>query len=407
MVDGDRDRDGERERKMVKLPLRLPEFHGDPAQFPEESWAQYEMNLELAYKVAGIKPEEDLTEEQRAAHLLQGLQGKARKFLEYTPSLHTKSLNEIKTALQNKFGRHGYSGLINMGTMMQKPGEMVIEYLARLRVAAEGIMDNIRNVTIMDPAVARDDPDVDPNNTMTEGEYKKELAIYEKAKDVVVLAHFKNGLRPEILAGIASIKPRTLAAAVKAAEEYEAYLGLHDNYSAGRISLAAARDDIVYGVSERLKNLNKNSFQRNKPDRVAPIRRQENNRIEGIICHYCRREGHYQRDCRQKKKDQENDAEHRNKGSNQADKTSDNKIHNRVPRNAPPAPPLQPRMPNLRSQGSNANNHQKRDSRQPGKSAGASTWINQAHRQKNGERPPPTRGGLKIPTSFSPQQKQW
>jgi hypothetical protein len=407
MVDGDRERDGEREKKMVKLPLRLPEFHGDPTNFPEESWAQYEMNLDLAYKVAGIKPEEDLTEEQRAAHLLQGLQGKARKFLEYTPSLHTKTLNEIKTALQNKFGRHGYSGLINIGTIKQKPGEMVIEYFARLRVAAEGMMDDIRNVTIMDPAAARDNPDIDPSNTMTEDEYKNELATYERAKDVVVLAHFRKGLRPEIRAGIASIRPRTLAAAVKAAEDYENYLGLYDDYAAGSISLAAAKDDIVHGVSERLKNLNKNAFQRNKPDRVAPIRRQENSRPEGVTCHYCRREGHYQRDCRLKKRDQENEIEHRNKGHNQVNKTSDNKNHSRFPRNATQSPQLQPRVSNLRSQGT-AHPHQKRDTRQPGKNApGASNWINQAYRQKNGERPPPTRGGLKIPTSFSPQQKQW
>jgi hypothetical protein len=393
-------------QKTVRLPLRLPEFHGDHAEFPEESWAQYEMNLDLAYKVAGIKPHEDLTEEQRAAHLLHGLQGKARKFLEYNPHLHTKSLGEIKTALQNKFGRHGYSGLINMGAIIQKPGEMVMEYLARLKVAAEGMMDNIKNVTIMDPQAARDNPDIDPSNTMSEAEYKNELMIYEKAKDVVVLAHFRNGLRPELKAGIASLKPKTLAAAVKAAEEYEAYLGQFDNYESGGISLAAAKDDIVHGVAERLKNLNKNAFQRKKPDRVAPIRRQESKCPEGTICHYCRREGHYQRDCRTRKRDQENGIEVRGKNTNQF-KTSNTNDHSRPARNAPQAAPLQSRLPNLRSQGA-ANGHQKRDNRQPGKSnTGASTWINQAYRQKNGERPPPNRGGLKIPTPFSPQQKQW
>jgi hypothetical protein len=273
MVDGDRDRDrdGDREgeRRTVKLPLRLPEFHGDPAEFPEESWAQYEMNLDLAYKVAGIKPEEDLTEEQRAAHLLQGLQGKARKVLEYNPHLHTKTLSEIKTALQNKFGRHGYSGLINIGTIMQKPGEMVIEYLARLRVATEGMMDDIRNVTVMDPAEAGDNPDSDPNNTMSEAEYKNELTIYEKARDVVVLAHFRNGLRPEIKAGIASIKPRILAAAVRAAEEYEAYLGLYDNDAVKRIYFAAADHNIVDGVSDRVKNM---------------YRQENSRRQEGTVC---------------------------------------------------------------------------------------------------------------------------
>jgi hypothetical protein len=232
-------------REVVRLPLRLPEFHGDLTQYPEESWAQYEINLELAYKVAGIKPQEDLTEEQRAAHMLQGLQGKARKFLEYNPALHRRSLNEIKTVLQNRFGRYGYSGLINMAAIVQKPGEMVMEYLARLRIAAEGMLDNIKNVTVMDPDEAKDNPDIDPSSTMSETDYRAELLIYEKARDVVILPHFIKGLRPEIKIGISSSRPRTLAAAVKAAEGHEAYLGQYGGYELGDVYLAEAPDDIV------------------------------------------------------------------------------------------------------------------------------------------------------------------
>jgi hypothetical protein len=114
--------------------MKMPEFHGDPVRFPGETWKAYKDKLELAYMGMG-KPD-TITEKQRVAHMLQGLRGKAAKFYELTPDLIHKTPTEVSAILEKKFGRASIKDLMGIGQIRQKPGETVLEYVARLRAAA-------------------------------------------------------------------------------------------------------------------------------------------------------------------------------------------------------------------------------------------------------------------------------
>jgi hypothetical protein len=116
----------------INISLRLPEFHWDPGKYPKESWKSYKFNWELAYKVAGAMR---ITDEQKAAHLLQGLQGKARTFLELNPELKDMPLKEVEKALDLQFGRSRAQGLPDLNSMVQKPNESVSEFAARMKIA--------------------------------------------------------------------------------------------------------------------------------------------------------------------------------------------------------------------------------------------------------------------------------
>ena len=71
----------------MAFPVKFPQFHGNA----DESWKAYKTNIELAYAVSGVDP----TGVQRAAHLLHGLAGKAKKYLELHPELIGKTYQEL------------------------------------------------------------------------------------------------------------------------------------------------------------------------------------------------------------------------------------------------------------------------------------------------------------------------
>jgi hypothetical protein len=306
------------EERRIKIPFRLPEFHGDPIKYPEESWAQYQMNMDLAYLVAGID-EKQLTDEQKAAHLLQGLQGKARKVLEYTPGLHKKKLSEIKAALEDRFGRQGYVGLINMNTITQKTDELVIEYLARLRTAAEGLLNSVKNVTVVTEDdldyLIRTDPHIDRTMIKSEAEHQAELETFERARDALVKVHFVDGLREDIREKVDGKHPQTLAAAVKAAEDYERYMYQHGRYRKGNLAMANAFDheDIIDNAAKQLQNLNLSpktgvsDKRRYKENKAEDKPRQTREGAENTAnCYFCGKTGHFQRECRQRARIEQN-----------------------------------------------------------------------------------------------------
>jgi hypothetical protein len=301
------------DERRLKIPFRLPEFHGDPDKYPEETWAQYKMNMDLAYRVAGIN-EDYLTDEQKAAHLLQGLQGKARKFLEYSPGLHKKKLADIKSALEEKFGRQGYTGLINISSIRQKPDELVIEYLARLRSAAEGLLSSVKNVTVVTEEelddMMRTDPHLDRTMIKTEQEYQAKLENFEESREALIQPHFIEGLRDDIKTNVDSKQPQTLAAAVKAAEDYEKYMYQYGRYGKRRIAIANAleQEDIIDSAAKQLQDLNISSrtgrTERRKYNQEETQERQRQDKTERAAigtCHFCGKLGHYQRECRLRK----------------------------------------------------------------------------------------------------------
>lgn len=304
----------------INIPLRLPEYHGDHHKYPKESWKQYKFNLELAYKVAGVK---NISDEQKAAHLLQGLQGKARSYLELNPELMTQSLKEVEKALELQFGRSRAQGLPDLNAIVQKPNESVSEYAARMKTAAMPMSDEKRSVQIMTEQEIRD-KDIDRTivQVWTPEEYARELRIIKESTDRFVCPYFIKGLRKTIQDAIIPQRPETLEDAIKLATEHERYAQMYGRTETPEVNMVEAQaapsknrnskkndygdEEVINKVSKHLKKLNKDSDDPSAPnDRYRNPGNRPDNRVAttgtGPTCHYCGQVGHFSRQCPVKK----------------------------------------------------------------------------------------------------------
>lgn len=390
------------EGRSITMQFRIPEFHNDPVKYPGETWAQHKQNLKLAYRVAGMV-RENVPEDQRVAHLLQGLTGKARKILEYNPNLYDMRLNELETVLEQRFGKRSYTGIVDMNNVIQKDDETINEFVARLRSSAEGIMTRIKEVKVMTREEVENDPSIDPDTTMTPERYRLELSVYEEARDATILPFFLKGMKESIARGISHDRPRSLAAAVKAAEEYEIYQQMYGADRSARISMMEARDDLVEGVAKKLRDLNTSHPTGTNRNLAKPQHRREAGRPErrqgDYSCHNCKKLGHFARDCPDKNKDTSQKLDQGRPEKRYSRPVYPERIQERdVRKTTPPTAEsamrsqLQSRMPHLRRQDVG---HV-----EPYPSQGRRGKPNDnmyAYQTKNGERPPRKRGGSPSP----------
>lgn len=372
-----------------KMSFKIPEFHADPHRHPDESWSQHKINMKMAYKVAGIEYKR-LQESQRVAHLLQSLQGKARKFLELNPGLLERPLAEVREALEKKFGKPRLAGLRTLSNIVQKPGELVMEYVARLRQATASIPDIMGHPEVMTAAEYNALSPERKAQVLTQEEYNRDKNAYESATEHIIMPQFMSGLRPELKVAVAHARAHTLKDAIKAAEEHEQYLETYGNLdsSMGEIHLMEAKSDVVKGAAEQLKRLNKpSSMQGQRSSKLAvPVRGGAER--ETRVCHYCHRSGHLKRDCRQYARDQERGA---------AGPRS--RYHDTGSR-----PSMRPRMSHMQHQGTTRPGEgNPRDSGKRYETTGGSTWLRNV--PKNGGRPP-QRGGLQVPAPIPMPRRQ-
>jgi hypothetical protein len=104
-----------------------------PDKLPGETWKNYLNRLELVY--LGMGNPDKITSQQRVAHMLGGLRGRAAKFLEIKPELINMSPQEVSAIMEKRFCQASIKDLLDLNTIRQKPGESVLEYAARLRRA--------------------------------------------------------------------------------------------------------------------------------------------------------------------------------------------------------------------------------------------------------------------------------
>lgn len=375
------------DRNYLNIPLKLPEFHGDSINYPGENWQRYKANIALAYKVAGV--EEKLTNAQRAAHLLQGLKGKALNYLEEYPELHEKGYEEVDLLLANKFEGTSLAGLMEMGQIVQKPGESVRAFLNRLMRAAGAIEKDPHVVEVVEskkPLKEEDFGGEDKNVTKVQPmeQYEQERRALREAAKKLVFPHFLRGLRQEFRAVLMSKKPTMLDEAVKMAEEHEAYM---ENYGALGMpeirNLEAGEPDqaLVNKIAEQLKSLNVT----HSSSQVNQVGQSPNNSrsVETRSCHYCGEAGHLVRFCKFRRQDRDRDI--RRQEQSRWD-----------------AAPMQRRVRDLRSQSPHGGRAQ--PPRNQGKNSSPNNPVRftiekRRQMEKNGRSPPQKeRGGLKVPS---------
>jgi hypothetical protein len=276
-----------------RVAFRIPEFHGDSNRYPDESWTQHKLNMRLAYEVAGITYA-NVPERQKTAHILQSLQGKARKFLELNPRLTEQSFAEVDEILDKRFGKPKIARLTKLGNIVQKPGEKVVEFHARLRLAAESISEAMEKHEILTAAQYDALAPEQKAAARTQEQFNIEKRAFEMATEQVLLPHFIQNLSPELAVAVSTAKPKTLQEALTAAEDHERYLETYGGLNIGEINLTEANDmnEVVRGAAEKLRSLNDAKPQGQKTSNLAEPTQPAN---ETRVCH-CHRAGHLKRE---------------------------------------------------------------------------------------------------------------
>jgi hypothetical protein len=310
------------------------------------------MTIQLAYEGAGVMELEDPI---KRAHLLTGLQGKAKHTLALNPQWRHLSYKELLLQLRARFNKPSHTE--DLGNIIQKPGETVLEFLARLREA-------IRTVKPQDfplftekqakKAARQSDGEV---TAIPEADMKE---IYEDAANDILFKYFMKGLREDLYRVVMQSRPRDLKEAVNTAEEYEHYsemFGISNRMAHLTLTeITTPIDSTVAQASQQLTELNN----RANTSREPPAGRQQTQSYqEPPTCFYCAKPGHYARECRKKARDRQQ----------QRSMTDGSR--------------LQPRMPGLRPVRTQAFGGTPQPSGNPSKSYYKDNHPFQSHQNKN------------------------
>lgn len=236
--------------------VRLPEFHADSAKYSQESWEDYETSLQWAYEGSGVAQIDDTV---KRAHLLTGLQGKAKQVLRLNPQWKNLAYPELLQQLRRKFGQPSWKNLEEIGKVIQRPGESVVEFLARLREAARAtnVLDEYPLMTKKE-AKAMVKASEGTLVAVPEEEVQKEKDLYSKLIDRFIFGYFIRGLQPKIQSAVINACPKTFKQAIGKAEETEKYLDLFQattsdmGYFALRVARCNQESDHLISMKEQV-----------------------------------------------------------------------------------------------------------------------------------------------------------
>ncbi len=240
----------------------------------------------------GMGNSDRITDQQRVAHMLGGLRGKAAKFLEIKPDLMNMTPQEVSTIMEKRFGQASIKDLLELNTIQQKPAESVMEYAARLRTAAEYMQDNLKDVIIVKKDEL-DKYDKQKQRVWTQEEYDLKVETVKENLERVLVPFFIDGLRQNLKDMLMSKvpSPPTLTEAVEYAEAREAHAAAFKRFRSSTISNLEGDTNVVKEAAEQLQSLNMSST-RSSPQN-QPYRREDRR------CFNCGKEGHLARNCRQ------------------------------------------------------------------------------------------------------------
>jgi hypothetical protein len=309
--------------------LLLPKFRGEPEKYHGETWRGYEQGLTLAYM--GTGDPESYSPEVKKAHLLLGLDGKAKKERDLYENWTDMSYEELLITLRNHFNKAKWR-IVDQGinSITQKLDESCREFAGRLLTAYKADAPEADYI----PTTRKEAIDVGEEDKLTKVEYEKETAIYGKVADRLLLRYFLRGLRIDIRKPVIAAKPNTMSQALEIAETHESYMESIGGMGSINMSTEATGrmlnlevEPAVARASQQLTEINDRPhpsfrprdpggqdseqtgqanfrcfacnqpghFQRDCPERGT-------RETEGYGCHYCGRSGHYQKNCEAKER---------------------------------------------------------------------------------------------------------
>jgi hypothetical protein len=297
--------------------MRLPKFHGDLINHPEESWQKYLNQIDLVYRAAGLT---DPTDIMKHAHLLSGLEGKAKQYYEANPRLNDLNCDELKEDLKKKFDKPNLQGLMEIGKLLQKPGESCAEFAARLKEAAKAINveDDYVLVTKREALAAAEVAGEQDNIRVRKEAVEAHLREQQLFMEKFVFHHFVRGMSEKIRRIILPQHPRTLEKALELAEAEEQYLETYGGLLNEREVNSTHRDETVLEAARQLQALNVSKDKSNDKEneyKGARAKRpfSSSSRPQGHLkdkhniktaahqdlrCFFCARPGHIARDCK-------------------------------------------------------------------------------------------------------------
>jgi hypothetical protein len=314
-------------RPIIQGQMRLPKFHGDVINHPEESWQKYLNQIDLAYKGSGLT---DATDDMKQAHLLSGLEGRAKQFYEANPHLTNSSYEEVKKELQKKFDKPNLQELIDIARIVQKPGESCQEFLTRLKEAAKAINaeDDYILVTKREALAAAEAAGNADTVRVRKEEVENHIKEQKRFVDKFVFHYFLRGLRPGLKQMVLAQQSRTLEQAFEFADKQEQYMEVYGGLlgeETATVNANTTRDETVERAAKQLQALNirkDGSGQNSNKERTrgedkgvkkrlsfssaqktvgTDTRNRSNSKTDSLKqsrCYFCARPGHLARDCR-------------------------------------------------------------------------------------------------------------
>lgn len=248
--------------------LRLPEFHGDSINYPNETWDLFEVNFQLAYEAAGLSFQK-IPDEMKRAHLISGLKGKARRYIELNSEIRALPYDDLKKALKEKFDKPSLKGLFDIGLIRQKPDESVVEFLGRLKEAARAIKteDKYKLVNAEEALKKLDSQEklvIDAAVAQQVNKANKELL------ETFMFPYFMRGLREDLSRIVVAAMPSTLQEAVKLAEKHELYQEQYGALAMAHLTISEPTreaNEVVHQAAKQLQALNKNDDKGNQKRR--------------------------------------------------------------------------------------------------------------------------------------------
>jgi hypothetical protein len=271
-------------------PMVLPQYHADLIKYPHETWKDYETHIQLAYEGAGAT---DLDPKVKRAHILTGLHGKARQMLAQNPHFMNLEYDDLLIQLRLKFDQPKWQSIRDIGNIIQKPGETVAEFVARLREAARAI--HIQDsIPLLSKKEAKKQEEEGKSKAMSAEDFKD---IYKDVLDEIIFRFFMTGLRKDLHRVVMQSQASTLKEAIEIAEKHERYtaiFGLQNQMA--NLAISGSRpeeeDSTVSKAAAQLQALNAKGSAQHLTTRpyMSPDKQDQK-------CFFCEKHGHFAREC--------------------------------------------------------------------------------------------------------------